>query len=153
MDQLTHPAGLEGAPLFFGIEVEGKYRGLRTAFVRRGLAAADFQKLLDGLCDCDQVFLTESFFAWEWLEKELLPSLHQKLMVTIARHACDVPDFFSRKVSERIRLMVRYLDVPWYRRLRMDDEVTLGVPYNLVTFAVDQGVITIAHDYEKDRAP
>ncbi len=153
---LTHPAGLEDAPVFYGTEVEGELSGMPTAFVRRGLSDEESAALVRRIVsdDIEQVFLTETFFDWEWLGVILFrwAAEHRpQLLVTIGRHAKDMPEFMLLPFRDKLKVIVRFLDCPWMAALGSSDEISVGVPYNLTTFRVGEGVQTLPHEYKNDR--
>jgi hypothetical protein len=152
---LTHPAGLEDEPVFYGVECEGALSGEPTAFVRRGLSDEETVALVrriksDGIT---QVFLTETFFEWDWLAVILFRWLAENaptMTVTIGRHAKDMPEFVLLPFRDKLKVIVRFLDCPWMTQLGSDDEISVGVPYNLTTFRVGAGVETLPQEYERD---
>lgn len=153
---LTHPAGLEEAPVFYGNEIEGALIGTPSAFVRRGLTDEETVALVRRIQsdDIEQVFLTEAFFDWEWLTVILFrwAAEHRpKLKVTIGRHARDMDEFMLLPFRDKLKVIVRFLDCPWMAELGASDEVSVGVPYDLMTFRVCEGVQTVPNDYKNDR--
>jgi hypothetical protein len=151
----THPAGLEEAPVFYGTEIEGELTGTPTAFVRRGLTDEESVALVRRIKadSIEQVFLTESFFEWDWLSDILFPwaaENHPQLIVTIGRYTKDMTEFLLLPFRDNLRVIVRFLDCPWMTDLKSNDQITVGVPYDLTTFRVGDGVETRPSEYEKD---
>lgn len=166
-----HPAGAHlgvgRAALWFGTEVEGYHAraGLFTAFLDAPVDEVTTQKLIT-LCERDtvqQVFLTERFFAWGWFAA-LLDRLPRRVFFTAARAVLEEPveatrsltaqveEFFELEFVQRVALVVRAsTDAKWLHRLRLMDQVSVGVPYDLRTFGMQEGVHTYPSDYAKDK--
>jgi hypothetical protein len=158
-----HPAGLDQQRrLWFGPEVEGAYAQARTptAFVSARLCKREVEQILER--KVEQVFLTETFaghgvswiddYDWEWFEKDFWPRLrHDQMMVTVGRYPSQVPAFNKvRGKFAGIRLMVHVLDAPWVHTLKAGDEISLGVPYHLWTYRLEDGVETKPEHYRDD---
>jgi hypothetical protein len=99
------------------------------------------------------VFLTEQFSDWKWVEDTLLPwAIDRDVTVTAGRIAADVESFLAMPFAENVRLMVRFWDCPWHRKLRAYDEVSIGNVYDMTTFCAGQGQQTKPSDYTDDRS-
>lgn len=127
-----------------GPEVEGylKHSGPTTLVVRLPVAV----EILDRV---EHIFLHEEFDSWDWLRE----ALHRKRVPVTA--AVDLTarhkTAFLRREWPEIRLMLRvWMDCP-FEELAPSDEISIGTPFNLLTFKVGDGVRTVPSDYEGDR--
>lgn len=148
----AHPAAtVRGRALWFGPEVEGRYARTRmpTAFVGAELSDDERRELL--LSGVEQVYFTESFDAWDWYETYLQHALRKlAVAVTVARFPPQVEAFLARAWAREVKLVVHVLDAPWVHKLRAGDEVSLGVPYHVWSFGLEDGIETRPGDYEED---
>jgi len=157
---VTHPAGNDvgvgRAAVWYGVEVEGKHAlGAPTAFIDRWPMESDLIDLLGRLRwrEVTHVFLTENFVDFASFAEEILPCcLSERAKVTIATMPDRVLGLLNLSWVAAASLMVRAtMDAGWVRRLRAGDQVTVGVPYDLVTWTVEDGVITVPADYLGDK--
>lgn len=150
-----HPAGVINtrSKLWFGDEVEGRYLGVFTAFVAAPLTDEEFERVLHPPAKLAQVFLTETFEDYDWLEARLPAFVAMRVLVTVARMPNQVDAFldFRERTGARVEAVVRVFDAPWVHRLtRLHDQVSIGVPYHMRTFLVPQGTLTKPDQYQKD---
>lgn len=153
---MPHPRTMpEGTKLWFGPEIEGALaqHSPMTAFITGELEA----HLVVGITTSTavrQIFLTEKFEAWAWYQDVLLPLARMKgWRVTVGRYVEQLSSFFAlpANVRETMVLMVRIFNAPWLSKLRPCDEISLGEPFNLVSFRVGDGVATVPSQYDKDQ--
>lgn len=162
----THPAKI--APksnLWFGKEVEGRDCGLYTAFIAAPLSSGERGTVLVEIANTlQQVFLTETFAGdsytaserarhWLWFTREILPHCINGVVVTVGRMPWQLPEFFElpEEWVEQMTLIVRVFDSPWIEKLRLGDQISVGVPYRLVTFDMSEGVYTTPDRYKGDK--
>lgn len=156
---MTHPAGPDvgvgRTAIWYGLEVEGALARHRvpTAFIdsvpQDPGDLAELQRRLS-TSRVRHVFLTENFTDWAWVQQHVLP--RTKGHLTIAVNEDDVDDRLTWPILWRATLMVRAnMRAPWMEKLRANDQVTVGVPYSLVTWAVRDGVRSTPPDYKMDR--
>lgn len=155
----THPAAIDArAPLWFGTEVEGRYTGHPAAFVAAELSLDDLTSLVAFFHNAKTlllkpvVFFTETFTAWEWAAKAVLP--HASI-VCAGCYAGELPQMLElrkRFPFHRIELLVRLFNLPQLLELRPSDQVCVGVPYDLRTFLVSDGYRTVPDNYRDDKA-
>jgi len=150
----SHPAGaIAGSRLWYGEEVEGEHAGLMTAFIADRLNKAEMERLLASSA-VRQWFFTETFLSWGWYAAELAP--HAPEIVTAGVMEADAAKFFRvrRGLRLNVRAIVRVFTAGplWVSDLGELDQVSVGEPYRLMTFARPDGVLTEPHQYEKDRA-
>lgn len=138
--------------VWYGVEAEGKYRGQSAAFIACKLSNAQFAELASRVSagKVTVVFLTETFDAWHWLA-DRLEQLGAAEIVA-GRMLSQLEAFFqlSKRVLDRVSVMVRVFDAALLR-LRPEDQISIGVPYDLRTFEACDGVRTLPADYQGDR--
>lgn len=145
-----HPSGeILSARLWFGVEVEGSRSGLGTAFIAGELSALEVARLRS--VPVQQWFFTEAFDAWTWYLTTL--DSFRPGLVTAGIMAEDAEEFLKLRdrILKHVRVIVRVFDAPWADGLRATDQVSVGVPYNMLTFEAQAGVSTKPFQYEKDR--
>lgn len=131
-----------------------------TAFIS---AALDYGESSDlsrriACCEVQHIFLTELFGDWDWFSGFLLVII-DGLPVTVARWGVggglSIEEVFARpEVAARVSLMVRADDrARWVALLRPGDQVSVGLPYDLLTFSVRDGVRTTPDQYKDDVLP
>lgn len=167
-DTFDHPlvgagVGITRGPLWFGPEVEGHLRhtAVHTAFISRALNVPDTLKVARMVRseEVGHIFLTEIFDGtdnWGWFEQHILPlQAHLRGLITIARFGSPgrgVEEVLEKPWSAKVSLMVRAGSLaPWMAKLRPHDQVSVGVPYQLTTWRVQDGVATVPADYEADK--
>lgn len=136
---------------WLGPEVEGQIAHTRalTAIVRR--PPKHRADLLNA--GIEHLFLTEDFDAWDWLE-DFACLFHGTMAIGV--HHYDI-DRLSRvnqlSCRRRLRVLLRYFsDAPnTLGMLYAHDEVSVGEPFNLMTFPVPAGVRTFPDQYKDDR--
>jgi len=156
----THPAGIPPSALWFGREVEGFLTNLFTAFVAHRLTDPETD-LLKEHEEVKQLFLTETFgkpedFAWldtlmPWIAGKGL-ALTKGVMSHEAESWIRYRDavYCGSSCSRRMTLIVRYFDAPWVGLLSDDDQVSVGVPYHMITCQVSSCVLTEPGEYKRD---
>lgn len=158
-----HPAGesvgVGKAAVWYGREVEGSLAcsTTPTAFIDKALTADQMRDLDAKLVwrEVSHVFLTEGFSDWDWFADRLLPACDaSNVVITVATMSGPrVEWLLGLDFSAKIRLMVRAsFDAPWVSKLRPGDQVSVGVPYDMLTWEVEDGVRSKPADYEGDYA-
>jgi len=146
-----HPGGIGAEErLWFGTEAEGVRRGRETAFVAGALSNDETLRI--NTSSVTDVFLTETFgtqWDWDWFE-HWGAYKRRTYVITIGRFPSQLEEFFSLPWRHELRLMVRVFDAPWVEKLRSNDQVSVGVPYRMVTFENRLGYASIPSDYSKD---
>lgn len=97
------------------------------------------------------IFLCEEFDAWDWLRDEICPIFSGA--ITIGCRAKDVPRvklIKAQPFAHRVRVVVRFFESDVMHYLGPDDEVSVGQPFDLTTFRVGDGIVTVPQDYEDD---
>ena len=157
---MAHPSSRvpSGTLLWFGPEVEGQaMRGVFTAFVAAPLDGewldAYLLRLRDGTVR--HVFLTETFgdyaFAWDWLYEFLIPLIEGVVPVTVACYSAHAAGLLFAPWAPQVRFLVRAsTDAGWIRLLRPNDEVSVGVDYDLLTWRTIDGIRSRPEDYKGD---
>tara|TARA_Y100001973_G_C5209184_1_gene344102 strand:- start:29894 stop:30355 length:462 start_codon:yes stop_codon:yes gene_type:complete len=145
---VEHPAGLTRAVAFTGVECEGEVMfGKQTLFLRGEPDLCDL--VLDGI---EQVFLTEAFNDWEWFSRVLVKECRDRTIpITVGRHSEDAAEFLKSPHAGHARMIVRFFDCDWHSLLRPMDEVSVGVVYDMRTWKVADGVVTLPEQYVGDR--
>ncbi len=157
----THPANIgEDVRLWFGTEVEGNMSGFRTAFVASELTRAETAQLQDNVVGLRQLFLTETFRGtndWRWLSSIALWLKFAHIPVTVGVMQTEVApmlrfreEFAKRPGSLWLNIIVRIFDAPWANQLKEKDQISIGEPYHMVTFARENGVSTTPDEYRAD---
>jgi hypothetical protein len=158
-----HPAGehmgVGKQRLWFGLEVEGRLRSnnLWTAFINAPLEEPELRRLEKSLKkgETKHLFICEDFggdLHWMWFETVLL-KLSTGLPITIARRPSTLEIAFVKKQewAYRVSLMVRASETAdWMTLLQPGDQISVGIPYDLTTWRVSDGVVTKPADYEGD---
>ena len=148
-----HPLkDVNDAKAFQGFEVEGVVMlGALTVFLRSKVDGKAWEEVQD--IQPEQVFLTEQFNDWEWVAETLVPwAAVRDVTVTAGRVAADVESFLAMPVAQNVRVMVRFWNCPWHKKLRPIDEVSIGDVYDMTTFCAGQGQQTKPSDYTDDRS-
>lgn len=142
---MNHPVKkVRGKAFWFGPEVEGYLQNVPTAFVTRALVAEEWDRVLAS--DARQLFLTEDFHDWRWLKK-VWKQISSRMVVTKACYPNEVRRL--RKMLVGVRLFVR-VHAPWALDLNDSDQISLGMPYDLVSLKRGDGYRTMPVDYESD---
>lgn len=139
------------ARVWYGREVEGRLKSTRleTAFVTERMTfdeMAEFAKVAPA-----HLFITEEFTDWEWFARSLLP-VHDG-PITIGVEATDCERLREIKIatwSHRVRVMLRFWGPATLDLLGRDDEVSVGKPFDLLTFRAGDGVRTVPGEYGDD---
>lgn len=139
--------------LWYGVEAEGPWRGKASAIIAAPPSADEYKELLKGLHsgDVEVVFFTETFEDRLWLER-CVPDLCQHALLVWGRCVDQLGAYFacSDPVREHVRVMVRLFDAPWIERLSPQDMISVGEPYNMITFTVADAVRSVPEDYQSD---
>lgn len=136
---------------WLGPEVEGQLRLTRplTAIVR--LPPKSVAPILGA--GVQHVFLTEDFKAWGWLG-ELCRKWHGPITIGCWARDTERLELINRlPYRHRVRVMLRFFveQLDALDGLQPTDEVSVGAPYDLLTFVAGHGVRTRPQDYEDDR--
>ena len=150
-----HPAGVIStrSKLWFGDEVEGRYLGAFTAFIAAPLTDEEFERVLHPPARLQQVFFTETFDSYDWIESRLPALYDARVLITVARMPTQVDAFLDwrERTGARVELIARFFSAPWIHRMtRLHDQVSIGVPYHMRTYTVPQGTLTVPTQYQKD---
>jgi hypothetical protein len=149
---MGHPAGIAAKGVWFGTEIEGYHFGEPAVFLARKPTLVESAAMMHR--NFDVVFLTEDFEDWDWLKTSSLLEAVDMGEVTIScgRYTKQLDAFFAlpKEITERVELLVRVFDSPWIKLLRPNDQVSVGVPYDMSTFAVHDAVVTVPEDYKGD---
>lgn len=145
-DAITHPH--PGAIWWKGVEAEGAAKGRRAL-----IANSSFP--LEELHDVEHVFLTERFEAWSWLEAHAASFTRYSVtkgcflpqVVSVRYRVADLEEKTGLHVTLMLRVPVELMKLAV---LREDDEVSLGQPFNLITFRCGDGVPSHPEDYADD---
>ena len=146
----SHPSrGIHDARLWFGVEVEGTRCGMNTAFIADELQGTEVVRLRSSRVE--QWFFTETFRSWSWYLTHL--DAPRPALVTAGVMAQDAAEFlkFRDSMLKHVRVIVRVFDAPWSVLLKSTDQVSVGIPYDMVTFGSQAGMLTKPYHYEKDR--
>jgi len=156
-----HPAGdhigVTKRALWYGLEVEGpQCLGRPTAFLDAWPGPDDLRDILGRIdwAEVTHIFLTENFEAFDQFEEALLSAcVGGQVAITIGTFPHRVERLLNLYWIRSARLMVRAnMEARWIRMLRKDDQVSVGLPYDLVTWSVDSGVRSVPEDYAGDKA-
>lgn len=137
-----------------GIEVEGREKGKPTVFIAEKVE--DIEELIIQLVAyAEQIFFTETFSDWVWYAEKVFPRIaYRALPVFISVLPQNVEGVLYQRRTwsayKHASLLVRVFGASWLNRLEPHDQISVGVPYDLVTFTIDQGVVTKPHEYEED---
>ena len=149
---MTHPAQLtERRAYWFGPEIEGVLASSRTHTLF--LAGAVTPEVMHrALVDeaVAHIFLTEEFNDWSWLEAVLLLLLPRPITVARVGSVEAIELVLRLPFAAHLTIMARAQPAPWALLLRVQDQVSVGVDYDLLTFAVEDGVRSVPSDYESD---
>ena len=161
---LGHPAGLDHADLFFGVECEGALTGNLTAFVRSPLSADQMRYLEANQSGLELVvkvvFLTETFTDWKWCMEFVVPFCHRhSLHLVVGRMPDQLSDYLASPVAEHSSVMVRFfapefmsmVELLHRTKLGSLDQVSFGQPYHMVTVKVGDLFLTEPADYLSDK--
>lgn len=161
-----------GGVIWAGTEIEGRYSGLPAIFLTRVPSRDDQLKLAAWLNEhtgeSHVVFLTETFSGWVWLSNCFRERPHMLRHITagvtpakldaflVARKHVLAPereDGRRVKVSAIVRLFGRdaLLAAKIIPKLSAEDQVSFGMPYNLVTVPAHSCMVTVPAQYKKDR--
>lgn len=140
-----------------GVEVEGYARGMKTVFLADKIEKEDeFETFISHVVSyADQVFITETFSAWIWYSEKVFPRiayLARPLFISVLPQNVDGVEY-QRATFPAFRnahLIVRIFGAQWMKKMRTQDQISIGVPYDLVTYEVVRGVATLPQDYEED---
>lgn len=138
--------------VWYGVEAEGKYRGQSAVFIAAKPSNAQFAALASKVNEgkCTVVFLTETFDAWGWLGSRLDQLGAAEIVAGRMLHQLDTFFHLPKQVLDRVSVMVRVFDAALLK-LRPEDQISIGVPYDLRTFEASDGVRTLPEDYHGDR--
>lgn len=157
-NRLAHPARIGVRRYWFGPEVEGVLSAdqLHTVFIPNFLRADEWARVL-AEPHLRQVFLTETFLDWQWFSTVWQDIAEKGYVVTKGVMLQDVPAFLRVRESApwggSVSMIVRVFGAPWCAALKPGDQISVGVPYAMVTMSVGHGVVTRPDQYMKDVAP
>lgn len=144
---------------WYGYECEGDTSGVCTAILADQLTddeVLEFTKMItDNLCS--QLFITESFDAWDWYCKVLHPVV-KHLGVVVGVLPSTLPAMAMMRLARvelrHFRFILRIWGVDSFlQQLEPSDQVSLGAPYNMITWTIEQGTRSIPKQYELDKSP
>jgi hypothetical protein len=155
-----HPAGnvigVGRAAIWYGIEVEGNLaaQDIKTAFIDSQLSTDQLVQLFTKISAgyLEHIFLTENFDAWDQFESKVLPAIKGKhVHITIGTFPKRVDRLLKLSFINDCSIMVRAaMDATWLKKFRKQDQVSVGIPYDLATWCVDDAVRSYPADYLKD---
>lgn len=154
---MSHPAGdhlgVGRAPVWYGVECEGRLTGAMTAFLDakpRGEELGELIERLSAIGDVKHLFVTENMREWSFVSA-LLTYVPPSTPVTVACVPAEVADVSALPFADRITLMVRIdMGASWLRLLKPDDQVCVGEPYYVHTWRKDAAVVSSPDDYLGD---
>lgn len=144
---------------WYGYECEGEGSGVCTAVLADQLADDELTLFSQMLKDqsCGQVFFTESFDAWDWYRRVLYPAIKHLPMVAGVLPG-TLPAMAVNRLAHTEMRQIRFILRVWgldrhLQHLEPSDEISIGAPYNMVTWPLEKGVRSIPKQYEQDKAP
>lgn len=154
-----HPSTTIGkdSRFWYGVEAEGSNRGKQSIYIAEKVEdEEEFERLISAIVAyADQIFLVEAFSHWIWYAEHVFPRiayralpLYISVMPNRVDSVCRYRESFP--AYKHAHLIVRVYGAQWLRDLKGTDQVSVGVPYDLVSFSVDQGTKTSPRDYSGD---
>lgn len=139
-----HPGAITpSTKAWTGTEVEGRWAGRPMCVIAEPLDEEELNSVRAWANSIQQgnaitvILYTESFpdDIREW-QRHISFFQVNALVTQVASRMLDQMPWFMKNVRKRffVPVMIRILDVEWGPDLREGDQVSLGVPYNIVTF-------------------